>query len=424
MSARGTHPFPGATDAHLTRDVPPVGGRLRDRPEDFLVDEQPLYEPCGEGEHLYLFIQKRDIGTQEVAGLLAKHYRVRPRDVGYAGLKDKVAVARQHFSIHLPGRRTEDFPPFEHPRAVALWADRHTNKLRLGHLRGNRFSIRVRGTDMSTAPHALRALRTLERLGAPNLAGEQRFGARGNNHLLGALDLRGDAQGLLDELLGPGADASGPHVEAREAYARGDLRAAMDLHPRTARVELAALFALSKGAAPEQAVRAIDDTQRRFWISAFQSAVFNRLLRDRLEAGTLGTLEIGDLAWKHDNGAVFPVREETLAEPGLRDRLDAIAVSPSGPLWGPDMTTAQGAVGERESRALAETGVTLEMMRNFATRSRQRIAGARRSMRVPVIDPEVEGGVDEHGHYVRCAFELPAGAFATVVMREVMKTDE
>ncbi|TVQ59675.1 MAG: tRNA pseudouridine(13) synthase TruD [Phycisphaerales bacterium] len=423
MSERDDVAFPGADARYLTADAAPVGGRLRERPEDFLVEEQPLYEPCGEGEHVYLFVQKRDIATSEVAALLAKHFRVRPRDVGYAGMKDKVAITRQLFSVHVPGKRPEDFPPFEHERAQALWVDLHTNKLRVGHLRGNRFSVRIRGTDMSRALHAANALRTLERLGAPNFAGEQRFGARQNNHLLGALDLAGDAQRLLDELLGPDERHPDMNAAARDAYTRGDYAAAADLHPRTARAERAALLALARGSSPERAVRAVDDTQRRFWISAFQSAVFNRLLRERIEAGALGDLEEGDLAWKHDNGAVFMVRPETLDEPDLRERLDSLAISPSGPLWGPEMTRAEGAAGEREAAALAATGVTLDMMRVFGERSRQRIAGARRPMRVPVIDPDVEGGVDEHGHYVRCAFELPAGAFATVVLREVMKPD-
>lgn len=407
----------------LTADTPGIGGRLKERPEDFLVEEQPLYEPRGEGEHLYLFIQKRGLTTAQGAGLLAKHFGVRRGDVGYAGLKDKHAITRQLMSVHVPRGRIEEFPPFEHERMVVLWADRHVNKLRTGHLRGNRFSIRVRGVDMSRAVAALNTLRTLERLGAPNYAGEQRFGARGNNHVLGRLDLLGDAKGLIDELLGPDARNPEMNAAAREAFAQGEFEQAQALYPPTARTERAVLRALAKGEPPERAVRAIDDTQRRFWINAFQSAVFNELLSERIGRGALHTLEVGDLAWKHDNGAVFAVGEETLREPGFVERLARIEVSPSGPLWGTKMTEAGGAVGARERAALDATGVTLETMAAFGARTRQRISGARRPMRVPVIDPEVEGGVDEHGHYVRCAFELPAGAFATAVMREVMKAE-
>ena len=85
------------------------------------------------------------------------------------------------------------------------------------------------------------------------------------------------------------------------------------------------------------------------------------------------------------------------------------------------MTRAALGVDRAELDALHAEGVTIETLASYAERTRQPITGARRPLRVPVIDPQTEGGIDEHGHYVRLAFELPAGAFATVVLREVMK---
>lgn len=420
-TATPDHGWPGMGSRFLTADIPGVGGVIRQRPEDFLVDEQPLYEPKGDGEHIYLLVQKRELTTAQAAIIVARHFGVRPGDIGYAGLKDKHAVTRQVFSVHAPGKKPEQFPQLRHDRIAVMWADLHANKLRLGHLRGNRFSIRIRGVDMSRAIHAERSLRRLAQIGVPNLAGEQRFGARNNNHTLGRLDLLGDAKSLLDELLGPDPLHPGHNDEARELYARGDHARALEATRGEARTECTALRALAQGATHEQAVRRIDSTQRRFWVTAFQSAVFNRVLAHRIDAGTHHTLAPGDLAWKHDNGAVFAVTDDTLAEPGFNDRIAGLHISPSGPLWGPRMKRATGDVDRLESDALSNTGVSLDAMLAYAQRTRQDIAGARRPLRVPVIDPEVEGGVDEHGHYVRCAFELPAGAFATVVLREIMK---
>ncbi len=411
----------GLRPRFLTADLPGVGGEIKRRPEDFLVDEQPLYEPCGEGEHVYLCIQKRGMTTSQVVGVLARHFGVRAGAVGYAGLKDKHAITRQIFSVHGPGKKPEDFPDLVHERLATLWVDRHTNKLRPGHLRGNRFSIRIRNVDMTRAPAAKRILDRLSATGVPNLAGEQRFGSRANNHALGRLDLLGRHQELIDLLLGPDPAYPRNMPEAREAYARSDYASALEHCPPVARTERNVLRALRNGAPPDRALRAVDETQRRFWISAYQSAIFNRVLCGRMDAGTFDRLLAGDLAQKHINGAVFIVDDEVLADPGTPERVRSFEISPSGPMWGLKMARAGGAVDAMECAALEETGVTLEDIAAFAERSRQPVTGARRPLRVPLIDPEVEGGIDEHGHYVRCAFELPAGAFATIVMREVMK---
>src|SRR5690606_20483603 len=131
----------------------------------------------------------------------------------------------------------------------------------------------------------------------------------------------------------------------------------------------------------------------------------------------------GDLAWKHDNGAVFAVDEETASSEETRGRVARLEVSPSGPLWGPKMTRAAGEVGRAEDDALARTGVTVDDVAAWEKRTRLAAPGARRPFRVPLKDPDVEGGVDEHGEYVRVSFELPPGSYATVALREIMKPE-
>lgn len=407
----------------LTHDIPPIGGRLRERFEDFLVEEIPLYNPCGEGEHIYLFVEKRDLSTSQLVWHIARHFDVRRTAVGFAGMKDKRAITRQVISVHTPGRTFEDYPMIQSDRISVLWADMHTNKLRLGHLSGNRFSVKVRGVDMSRVLQARRVLLRLAEKGVPNFAGEQRFGARANNHELGRLLLRRDWQGLLDELLGPGSGAAHINAEARRLYAEGRITESLDAYPVSCRHERVALAALERQKTPQQAVQAIDIVQRRFWVSAFQSSLFNNLLSARMADDLFDRLVEGDVAAKRDNGAMFAVDSSVLADPQTAERLARFEISPTGPIWGSEMMRASGAVDAAETEALARTGVTIDALARYVSTEGGSMRGGRRPFRVPLVDPDVEGGVDEHGHYVRCAFELPPGAYATVVMREVMKND-
>src|SRR4051812_16214570 len=117
-----------APSRYITADLPPLGGWIKERPEDFLVDELPAYEPSGAGEHIYLLIEKRGLSTLRAARILAQHFGVHERAVGYAGLKDKQALTRQVFSVHVAGKKLEEFPSLQHERMGVLWADYHGNK--------------------------------------------------------------------------------------------------------------------------------------------------------------------------------------------------------------------------------------------------------------------------------------------------------
>lgn len=144
-------------------------------PEDFRVDEVPGFTPTGEGEHLYLRIEKTGAATSELARALARAFAVPEASVGYAGMKDRHAVTTQWFSIHTPLDHPPGgaLPPAELPGVRLLEACRHRRKLRRGELAGNRFRIRLRRVSGETWPARLEALRTG---GAPNYFGPQRFG--------------------------------------------------------------------------------------------------------------------------------------------------------------------------------------------------------------------------------------------------------
>jgi len=404
---------------YLTAEIPGVGGRLKARPEDFLVEEQPLYPPIGEGEHLMLFLSKRNAATSDVVRRLAKLFSVKRSDIGYAGLKDKRAVTRQHFTIHLPHMSTEQaherLKRIEHTPYTLLWAERHANKLRRGHLAGNRFVIYLRDVEPTAIIHARRTLLELERRGCPNYFGEQRFGYRGLNHRLGAELLRQRWEAFADLFLGAeGTDETDTTREARLAYERGEFDFALERLPRHMRNERHLLDLLRQGWDKAEAAAELDRQQCDFFVNAAQSAVFNDVLAQRIEAGDFDRLRIGDLAYKHDNGAVFAVSESDVADPRVAER----EVSPSGPLWGPDMPRPAEPIASMEDEAAARHGLSAEAM----SHGRHRCRGGRRALRLIVRDPDISGGVDDQGGYIRIAFEAPPGGYATSVLREVMKS--
>jgi tRNA pseudouridine13 synthase len=229
---------------------------------------------------------------------------------------------------------------------------------------------------------------------------------------------------VVSLLLAP--DPAHPEVnaEARRLFAAGDLAGAVHAFPRGAKAEVTVLRELLRGKDAKRAVLSIDRSMLSFYVSALQSAVFNALLDGRLASGTLARLESGDLAFKHENGAVFAVDDLVASDPGTLERLAAFEVSPTGPLWGGAMTRAAGDVDAREVVALAALDLTPEHLEIFSQRSRQGMEGKRRPFRVPITNTDCEGGMDEHGPYVRVVFDLPRGAFATEVLPEIMKSPE
>src|SRR3954464_10506299 len=132
---------------YLTPEFAGIGGVIKQRPEDFFVQELPLYEPSGEGEHVYCEIEKVGIPTFEAINRIAANLKVSPRDIGYAGMKDAHAITRQVLSVW--GTTEAAVMGLKIPGIAVQWAARHVNKLRLGHLAGNRFAIKIREVDAS-----------------------------------------------------------------------------------------------------------------------------------------------------------------------------------------------------------------------------------------------------------------------------------
>jgi tRNA pseudouridine13 synthase len=246
----------------LTGDLPGVGGRIRAVPEDFRVDEIPAYSPSGEGPHLYVRFEKRGLDTHRAVAQIAKALDASPRDAGYAGQKDRHAITTQWASIAGGDRE----------RALALALDgirileaaHHTNKLRTGHLRGNRFTLRIRDVR-GTVDDARAIFDRLRRVGCPNYFGVQRFG--------------------------------------RDNLAR------------------ARAWLVEGGRAPR------DRFDKKLLVSVLQSALFNAVVAERVTDGLLDDVVLGDLSKKEDTGGLFVATDVDAERPRVK-RFEVSATGP------------------------------------------------------------------------------------------------
>jgi tRNA pseudouridine13 synthase len=210
--------------------------------DTFVVEEIPAYQPVGAGEHTFVWIEKRGLTTAEAVRRVARPAGVADREVGYAGQKDRHATTRQFLSV--PGWAPEQALALVEDGLRILRAERHGNKLRLGHLRGNVFEVVLEQVADGEGEAIEQRLRLLGAQGVPNRFGEQRFGAAGDNVPVALAVLRG---------------------ERRER----------------------------------------DHRRRQFLLSALQSAVFNRALELRAGSGGLLKLRTGDVLQKRESGGLF-----------------------------------------------------------------------------------------------------------------------
>jgi tRNA pseudouridine13 synthase len=396
--------------SYLTPDLPGTGGILRQSADDFRVDEVPLYEASGEGEHVYLRIRKRGVSTFEAIRRLAQDLDVPERAIGYAGLKDARAVTTQWLSV--VGTDEERVAALDVPRIEVLDVRRHGNKLRAGHLRGNRFSIVVHGAEPGAHDRAARILDVLVACGVPNYFGEQRFGSHGTTHLWGEAIVRRDYETFVKRVVGgdPKTERDPKMAHARRLFNAGRLQDAYEAIPMRRRPEKKCLHALLRFDDPERAYFAIPKRMRQMYVSSFQSWLFNRVLDRRMPG--IDRVQTGDVAYVHRTTRVFPV-EDAAAEQ-LRCR--GFEISPSGPLFGTRTPQPEGEPGRLEQELLAETGLTRE---DFRIGGGLNLKGLRRSLRIPLKEAALSP-CDATSY--RVEFELPGGCFATAVLREIVKS--
>lgn len=344
----------------LTEGLPGCGGVMKTEPDTFAVEEIPLYEPVGEGEHVYVWVEKRDVPANRLMDEVARKAGVDRRAVGAAGLKDRRAVTRQWLSIHHHDLEPESMLGPICDGVEVLRATRHRNKLKTGHLIGNRFSIELRDLAVSSEKAVVRAEAIMEVLtehGVPNYFGAQRFG-----HELSTLEL-----GL----------------------------------------------ALLRGERPAQ-------TRKNRWLrklaaSAAQSALFNFVLRERLEAGTEKMALLGDRLNRLTERGQLLVTAENQAE--AQALVDDGMLIPTGPMFGAKMYDVTDDALRLEEAALSEFSLNREQFDKIS-----KIApGTRRDLLISFLEPPTVAAGDDQS--LRISFSLPSGAYATIVLAELTKLD-
>jgi len=258
----------------------PVRPRLRESPEDFRVEEIALAQPVGNGQHVWLQIEKRGCNTEWVARQLASLAGVSGRDVGFAGMKDRNAVATQWFSVDLKGGAEPDWDRLDDALTLRACV-RHRVKLRRGALGGNRFQIVLRGFGIAHRAWLEARVAKMAVQGVPNYFGPQRFGQGGAN-LEGARALFGGAS-------------------IRSRHKRG------------------------------------------LYLSAARAHIFNQVLARRVALGEWDVIVPGDAVMARGNARAFLHHQCREAQEGLLERQRAAGqLHPSGPLWGRGVPGAVG----------------------------------------------------------------------------------
>ncbi|MEE1867427.1 tRNA pseudouridine(13) synthase TruD [Pseudomonas auratipiscis] len=319
---------------------------LKATAEDFQVDEVLDIPLSGNGEHLWLWVEKRDLNTEEAARRLARAAGVPLRNISYAGLKDRQALTRQWFSLHLPGKADPDLGAAENETLSILKRTRHSRKLQRGAHSANGFTLRLTGLN-ADHPALDARLEQLRSQGVPNYFGTQRFGHEGGNiH------------------------------DARDWAGRQAL--------------------------PEQR------NVRSRLLSSARSYLFNQVLAQRVADGSWQHAQIGDLLAFTDSRSFFPAGEAECSDP----RLAILDVHPTGPMWGEGLPATSGAPGELEQRLGEQHASLCQWL------ARAGMAQERRILRLPI------GGLTWHypePDVLQLEFVLPAGCFATVVVRELVE---
>lgn len=299
-------------------------GLIKVTPEDFVVEELPAYLPSGDGEHLFLWIEKRDVSSDFLLGMLSRALQIRRDDIGLAGQKDRRAVTRQWISV--PASCEPRLDALKEYAGQGLFSvlesARHRNKLRTGHLAGNRFSILIRSEQSDAYALAQQRAEVIRQHGVANRYGDQRFGIGGETLQLGLDLLRG-----------------------------------------------------------RQSPRNIDARRRKYLLrlalSAVQSDLFNRVVEARQLHGTLRRVLAGDILEVIASGGVFH-SEDPFTE---QQRVDARDLVPTGPLFGVKMRQPSAVVLQLESTVLMESDLSMELFQSF----RSLMSGTRRAL---VVDPE------------------------------------
>lgn len=292
--------------------APRVRGSIRTQPEDFFVTEQLGYEASGSGEHLWLWIEKRQANTVDVARDLARLAGVHPRQVSFAGLKDRNAVTRQPFTIHLPGKPDPDWASWDTDCFRVLSASRHQRKIQRGRLAGNQFELIIRDLtaddpSIDVVKELSWRLKQIQAEGVPNGFGEQRFG--GNN------------------------------IQRARALFAGELK------------------------------RKPSRVKQGFYLSAARSLIFNQVLSRRIELGNWNRLIDGDIVMLDGSRSIFQADPD---DPDLQSRCRAMDLHPTGPMVGHGTEPSESEAGQIERQVIDHHRDLFEGLKHHGLKAERR----------------------------------------------------
>jgi len=369
-------------------DVPGVGGRIKERPDDFIVEEinelgeasvlvlrgqKAPRDPEGSGEFLWVVLEKRDWATVDAVNRIAKLLKIPVKHIGFAGTKDKRALTGQWISVR--GAKWRDLRSLDLADMAFHTPVYMKGRLRLGHLLGNRFTIRIRGASGGIPRVAW----------FPNYFAHQRFGSyRFVSHIVGRHIVRGEWEDAVRTYLTYSSPYEPPEtVDARKRLQRewGDWEGALAYFPRRLRPERIILSALARGKSYASALRSLHPRMFSLFIHAYQSYLFNLMLSYRLEHGV-----------RKEDGDILLRGVPTAMIPGYRSRF------------------ASGVQGEIEHAVLEDEGVDLSSFRQF---KRFGADGGRRKI--------LENAKEYRVHGSTVSFVLEKGSYATALLREIMK---
>lgn len=360
----------------------PISAHFSKNADDFVVRELPLYTPSSAGEHMMIHAQKKGLSTEEMLSAFSAFTGAKMRDIGYAGLKDKEGLTSQYITI--PAKFCSTLGSFSHQNIKILSTELHNNKLRVGHLAGNAFFIRLKKVSKTDALKLQEACANTLKNGVPNYFGYQRFGKFGDN--------------------------------AKQGY------------------EL--LESLKNGKKSR-----LNPKMSNFLISAFQSELFNRWLGLRVELShycesfsaselkeifaSLGVsgggdffkalkaqtqffkLFKGDALGHYPRGAVFTCEDLNAEIAAFKEKRK----SPQGAIFGKKMLEAYGVAKSLENIIISPFGDVLSFMN-----------GARRPAIIWANNLSYK--YDEQNAHFSLSFELIKGAYATNFLREILGKDD
>lgn len=359
--------------------TPPIKQALyKAKPEDFVVNERLEVDFTGEGEHLWLHIKKSGINTAYLAKLLSEWADIPLRDVGYSGLKDRLALTTQWFSLRLPKKQKpdSDFAPVdikEHETVKIIAEHWHNKKLNRGTHNANQFVITLRdiefakdqtlGDKSSVEQH----LQTISKTGVPNYFGPQRFGFGGNN-----------------------------------------IREALNLFARP----LKSTSSAKKKNKRKSAVR----EQNSMELSAARSLIFNQILAARVQDGSWNTGLNGDVFNLNGSGSIFA--SEHMDET-LQARLASGDIHPTAVMWGAGNDKVAGDAAELENTVVQQDALLAALATGLEQRE---VKAQRRALRLPVEDLSWRWADEQDGEQTLVlSFTLTTGSFATSVLASVVE---